>query len=174
MQLHEAITLITPVHYVPTKPVKWADLGCGSGLFTHALASLLPTDSILYAVDTNQASLASIADHEDVRIEKIHQDFVQDEWPFNSLDGILMANSLHFVKDKFTFLEKAKRHLTESGHFLLVEYDTDTPNPWVPYPLSYVSLIHLFVKAGYKTIEKLGEMPSLYSRANLYATAISH
>lgn len=172
MRLQEAIALIQNGYLSITEPVKWADLGCGTGLFTHALASLLPAGSLIYAIDTDQASLTSIADHNDVIIEKVRQDFVQDNWPFETLDGILMANSLHYVKDKPAFIEKANHHLTESDCFLLVEYDTDTANPWVPYPLRYNSLKQLFEKAGYLSVKKLHEMPSAYRKANLYVTLI--
>lgn len=174
MHLQEAIALIHNSYLSATGPVTWADLGCGTGLFTHALASLLPAGSLIYAIDTDRASLTGIADHNNVVIEKVRQDFVQDEWPFETLDGILMANSLHYVKDKSAFIKKANHHLTESGCFLLVEYDTDTPNPWVPYPLSYNSLKQLFEKAGYRSVEKLAEKPSIYGRAKLYSAYITH
>ena len=173
MQLHEAIALIQHRSFSSTKPVKWADLGCGTGMFTRALASLLPAGSIIYAVDTDQVSLASITDFNDVSIQTIRQDFVQDDWPFDDLDGILMANSLHYVKNQLTFLEKANRHLAEPGCLLLIEYDTDTPNPWVPYPLSYNSLRQLCQTAGYSSIEKIGEKSSLYGRSKLYSTHIT-
>lgn len=32
-------------------PVRWADLGCGSGTFTLALAGLLPSGSTIDAID---------------------------------------------------------------------------------------------------------------------------
>ena len=174
MQLHEAIALIRHSNreFEFTQPSKWADLGCGTGLFTRALASFQPSGSTIYAVDTNQSSLAVITNYNQVDIQKIGQDFVRDEWPFETLDGILMANSLHYVKDKLAFIEKAKFSLKKSGSFLVVEYDTDTANPWVPYPVSYNSLRQLFAKSGYTAIEKMHEMPSIYGRANIYSTSI--
>ena len=172
MQLRDAIALIQHNGYYPTKPSVWADLGCGTGMFTRALASLLQPGSFIYAMDTNKASLARITDYEDVAIQPVCQDFVRDEWPFEQIEGIVMANSLHYVKDKRLLIDKITNCLTEWGGILLVEYDTDVANPWVPYPLSYRSLTNLFTKAGFASIEKLQEMPSRYGSANLYTAYV--
>jgi ubiquinone/menaquinone biosynthesis C-methylase UbiE len=173
MQLKDAIALLENTHIRSSAPTKWADLGCGDGLFTKALASYQSPGSVIYAMDTNQTSLNRLTDVKEVSIKTSCQDFVQDEWPFDIVDGILMANSIHYVKDKPAFLDKASRHLTQSGSFLLVEYNSDTANPWVPYPLSYNSLRQLFTSAGYSIVEKLHERPSIYGRATMYSAYIS-
>jgi len=54
----------------------------------------------------------------------------------------------------------------------LVEYNTDKPNPWVPYPVGAHSLELLFAKAGYASFTKLHEMPSAYNTGNMYAAMI--
>lgn len=173
MTLQEAITLIQSDKLTATSPTIWADLGCGTGLFTHALTSLQPAGSHVYAVDTNRVALQPITDNQSVTITKICLDFVQDEWPFKIVDGLLMANSLHYVQNKPAFLDKVNRHLRVAGCFLLVEYDTDTANPWVPYPISFTSLRQLFSDAGYSVIEKLHQKPSVYGRANLYSAYVT-
>lgn len=172
MQLRDAISLIQHDGHYPATPSRWADLGCGTGLFTRALASLLQPGSFIYAIDTNKNSLSNITDYKDVAIKPVCQDFAQDKWPFERIDGLLMANSLHFVRDQPALIDKIQACLTESGGIFLVEYDTDVANPWVPYPLSYQTLTNLFKKAGFTSIEKLQERPSLYGSANLYATYI--
>jgi hypothetical protein len=53
------------------------------------------------------------------------------------LDGIIMANALHFVRDKRPLLQQLRGYLKANGRFLLVEYDTDHGNHWVPHPLAY-------------------------------------
>lgn len=172
MQLTEAIALIQHNDYDSARPSTWADLGCGTGLFTRALATRQPPGSVIYALDTDQTALRQLTNYNEVIIRTVCQDFVQAPWSFGPVDGLLMANSLHYVKDKPAFLEKAQGYLIKSGYFLLIEYDTDTANPWVPYPLSFLSLKHLFNTAGYSFVEKLHEMPSRYQRANLYSVLV--
>lgn len=172
MQLRDAIALIQHDGHYPATPSTWADLGCGTGMFTRALASLLQPGSFIYAIDTSKTSLADITSYEAITIKPVCQDFIRDEWPFERVDGLLLANSLHYVQDKRALIDKIKNSLTESGSILLVEYDTDVANPWVPYPLSYRSVTNLFEQAGFTSIEKLQEMSSQYGSANLYATFI--
>lgn len=168
MDLREAISLIDKA--VPLLPRQgqvqtWADLGCGSGLFTTAIARLLPAGSVVYGVDTNPTVPHSSS------IIPIKADFEKDDLPLNDLDGILMANSLHYVKDKATLVKKIQMYMQPNAPFLIVEYDTDQPVPrWVPNPVSYASLAKLFPH-----VQKLGERPSAYGRANIYAAiAASH
>ncbi len=204
MTLHEAITLIdhpafrhslafsasalpgpkdSPGSPVPrsqpsTRPLTWADLGCGSGLFTEALAQLLPTGSTVFGVDTkptlrqkptSEPGFPAIPGN--TTIIPIKADFEKDLLALQDLDGILMANSLHYIKDKPVLLQKLKTYTRPGSPFLIVEYDTDKPvGSWVPYPLSYSSLTKLFTG---RHIEKLGERPSVYGRANIYAAVIS-
>ena len=153
---------------------KWADLGCGDGLFTRALANLLGKDSIIHAADTNQRALSTIPDKEkETLIKKYKFDFVDKELPFNHLDGILMANSIHFVQDKSTFISRLKTRLKPAHTLLIIEYDMDVSNPWVPYPISFKSLEKFFRENGYDSILKLQEMPSLYNRANIYSAVVN-
>jgi hypothetical protein len=56
MELREAISLIQTGEIIQDKQTTWADLGCGSGLFTRALAGMLYSDSIVYAIDKNMSS----------------------------------------------------------------------------------------------------------------------
>lgn len=109
MEIREAYELIETAQLNSRKQV-WCDLGCGSGIFTLALADLLPSDSLIYAVDQNESSLKSIpASHRRVKIEKHCADFVENELPFASLDGILLANSLHYVRHNNDFLRKIEK-----------------------------------------------------------------
>ena len=172
MQLEEAIRLINHKEVMRSHPQRWADLGCGSGLFTAALASLLQKSSAIYAVDKSAHALQQVLASESVLIEKIEADFIQDDLRFRDLDGILMANSLHFVKDKTAFIHKAESYFKAKEYFLIVEYDMDVSNPWVPFPLSYYSLQSLFKKLGYNFIDKISETPSRYNRSNIYSVAV--
>jgi SAM-dependent methyltransferase len=153
--------------------IHWADLGCGSGLFTLALATLLQPGSTIYAVD-RQPKIRSQITPNQITIERIETDFVKHPLPLRDLDGILMANSLHYVKDKPTLIRTLRAaNLRPQPAFLIIEYDTDRPTPvWVPYPISFTSLANLFHAAGYSTITCLADHPSIYNRNKIYSAYI--
>lgn len=172
MELIKAIELISPAVDRFGQISTWADLGSGTGLFTTALAELLPKDSTIYAVDKNGSALRKLKPFLNVNLRKLEADFIKDVLPLSGLDGILMANALHFVAKKNAFISTARQWMNDEGCFILIEYDTDTPNPWVPYPVSFASATKLFEHSGYRKIKKLGTQPSLYQRAGIYAALI--
>src|SRR5262245_15955721 len=109
MEKAEAVQLIR--QGVIAEKSNWADLGCGDGMFTLALSSLISRGSVIYAVDSNSRALAKVLSVPQIKIEKIKANFEKDHLSLSNLDGILMANSIHFVKDKHSFIQKAKAWL---------------------------------------------------------------
>jgi len=172
MELTQAIELIKNKSITSSYKTGWADLGCGKGLFTAALAHLLEPGSIVYSVDKNRNSLNQLPSLiNGVIVEKIQADFFKEPLSLENLDGIIMANSLHFVKDKISFIHKAQKWLKGNGLLMVAEYDMDKANPWVPYPLSFHSLTLLFEKMGY-SVEKIHQRPSIFHRAGIYSALI--
>jgi SAM-dependent methyltransferase len=170
----EALTLLSPTPVNSSNPTRWADLGCGSGLFTLALASLLQSGSTVYAVDRQPKIRPQLTPNQ-VSIDPVKTDFVKNALPFRDLDGILMANSLHYVKDKPTLVRNLRTaNLRRQHALLIIEYDTDRPTPvWVPYPVSFASLQMFFHNAGYSTIIRLADHPSIYHRNAIYSAYIA-
>ena len=80
-----------------------------------------------------------------------------------------MANSLHFVASQRQFLHQCEAALAPSGRFLIVEYDTEIANPWVPHPVSFALLSRLASDVGFRRAQKLGSRRSRYQRAPMYA-----
>jgi methylase of polypeptide subunit release factors len=60
MELIEAAKMLENDSFNSLQKERWADLGCGSGTFTIALAGLLKPQSIIYAIDTNASALKQI------------------------------------------------------------------------------------------------------------------
>lgn len=149
----------------------WADLGCGSGVFTYALAGLLQPASKVVAVDRSLQRLD--AQYNGCEIEFIKSDIEHDPFPFGTMDGILLANALHYVKDQKLFIQKLKRSLTPGGTIILVEYDTEKSNPWVPYPVSFSKAKTIFAENGFEKIAKTGERQSVYRSEFIYACRIA-
>lgn len=172
MELAVAIGLIEKGVDNARSPQVWADLGAGKGLFTHALATLLHEGSTVYAVDRSSASLATIElPSPSVTLKKIQQDFVHD-LPPEPLTGILMANALHFVENKIAFIKKVRKKVGITGRVIIVEYDLHAANAWVPYPIHFEALEKLAKDAGFTTVTRMSQVPSLYNRANIYSAVL--
>jgi SAM-dependent methyltransferase len=96
-------------------------------------------------------------------VRTVQADFAGDV-DLPPLDGILMANSLHFNSDACAVLAHASRWLKPRGRLIIVEYDIDSPNPWVPFPLPWSRLPAAAACAGFAAARLLGTRPSLYHR----------
>lgn len=173
MELNTAIALIEKGVSKNTEKEVWADLGAGHGLFTRALATLLPMGSTLLAVDKDAKSLRTIEISDDIILEKIQLDFNTEILDTEQLNGILMANFLHYINDKKSFLLGIKKKLKAYGRIILVEYERDKANPWVPYPINYISLQKLSEDCGFGSIHKIGEVPSRYQQGTIYSALLT-
>jgi SAM-dependent methyltransferase len=146
----------------------WADIGAGTGAFTLALADLLGADGRIVAVDRDAGALREnarlvAARFPDVTLETMAADFTRPlELP--GLDGLLAANSLHYVpRDRQAVVVSAlAAHVRDGGRFVVVEYDADRGNPWVPHPFSYPSWERLAEDAGLSDTRLLGRVPSRF------------
>ncbi len=172
MKPEEAIGLLQHPGLGGSVVSTWADLGAGTGVFTTVLASVLARGSTVYAVDNNARSLEQVPSSSTVTIKTLRADFTSMDWKGPLLDGILMANSLHYVNDKYSVIRKLQSWLLPEGCFVLVEYDMDKANPWVPFPLPFSSMRALFGRAGYTSIERISTLPSIYNRSLIYSALI--
>ena len=140
MDHSDHVNLLKPADIKPGG--SWADLGAGSGAFTFATRELIGPTASIYAVDKDRASLnqleqayrARFGDSQNLNL--IAGDFSRT-LDIPPLDGIVMANSLHFFKDKEKILRHVSSYLKPNGILLIVEYNVDSGNLWVPYPFSF-------------------------------------
>jgi ubiquinone/menaquinone biosynthesis C-methylase UbiE len=156
----------------------WAELGSGRGAFTLALADLVGPDGTIYSIDKDQSSL-----QEQARANKkilhqhhptIHYLLGDYRFPLNlpPLKGVLMANTLHFHDQKTAILRLVDGYLQPRGNLIIVEYNSDRGNTWVPYPVSFDSWRSLAGAAGFKDTRLLSRVPSSFM-GEIYS-AISH
>jgi trans-aconitate methyltransferase len=139
----------------------WADFGAGSGNFTRALRQLLGPQAVIYALDQDAHALRSQRD-----AIPVHADFTQPlELPL--LDGILMANALHWLRDQS--LQRFAAYLRPGGRFLLVEYDVETPRGYVPHPVPYARFETLARAAGFNHVRHVANRVSPSGGADMYA-----
>ena len=150
----------------------WLELGSGTGAFTLALADLLGPGGTIHSVDTDSGALATQAKavhsrFDAVRLDQRVADFTRP-LGFSGMDGVLMANSLHFVKNKAPVLALVHGYLKPDGTFVLVEYDADRGNLWVPHPISFTTWLAVAPTAGFTGTHQLGRVPSRFLNA-IYA-----
>jgi len=173
MRLRDAIEMLADSDVEALVPTTWADLGAGDGTFTLALAEMLAPGSVIHVVDLDGSALRRIPSaHKGARITTLQGDFMKQPWPFDDLDGILLANSLHYVEDQPAFIRACESHMKSRRNFLVVEYDTSEANRWVPYPVGQARLKALFERAGYPSVRVLRSRPSIYRRAPIYSAAV--
>lgn len=156
----------------------WADFGSGGGAFTLALADVLEEGATIYSIDRdanalNQQRRAMRDQFPKLAVNYVNADFTR-KLDLPPLDGVLMANSLHFVRQKETVLELIHSTLKPGGRLLVVEYNTDVGNTWVPYPFSFETWVKLASKNGFRDTRLLGARPSrflgeIYSALSLKA-----
>jgi ubiquinone/menaquinone biosynthesis C-methylase UbiE len=106
MKISEAMALIRNPTLQQNRIHCWCDLGCGTGAFTMGLAQSL-TSGTIHVVDLDSKALGTIPDEDHgVVIRKVLADLRSPGLRLPSVDGILMANSLHFIQDQHLFIKK--------------------------------------------------------------------
>ena len=152
----------------PARPdgALWADLGSGSGAFTLALADLLGPNGRIVSVDRDAGALRDQARSMTVHfpavdLRQLTADFMS-ELGLPPLDGVVMANSLHFQADHRRAVTHVRSMLRPGGRFVLVEYDADHGNPWVPHPLSFETWRSTAVGCGLTEPRLVHRVPSRF------------
>jgi SAM-dependent methyltransferase len=154
----------------------WADLGSGTGAFTLALADLLGSGGVIHSVDIDAGALRTQSDAVRRRFPAttLHQHLADFTRPLElpDLDGVVMANSLHFARDQAALLVLVFRSLRPGGRLVIVEYDSDRGNPWVPHPISARAWPNVAAAAGFTGTHELWRVPSRFLGAIYAACSI--
>jgi ubiquinone/menaquinone biosynthesis C-methylase UbiE len=168
------VNLLRPAN-LPTGGT-YADFGAGSGAFTLALRELVGLDATIYAVDKHRASLNELESNHRARFQTtrnlilLTSDFSRS-LNLPPLDGIVMANSLHFFKDKEKILKNVREFLKPTGALLIVEYNVDVGNMWVPYPFTFETFGKHIAHTGFSEPRLLAEAPSHFLKGFYSAIA---
>lgn len=151
---------------VPATGGVWADLGSGTGAFTLALADLLGEAGEIYSVDKDAGALREQERAMRARFPHavVHYCTADITAPLDipPLDGVIIANALHFARDKARVVQSIKSCLRPNGRLILVEYNVDRGNAWVPYPLSYPTWEALAQHCGFANTKLLATVPSRF------------
>jgi ubiquinone/menaquinone biosynthesis C-methylase UbiE len=144
----------------------WADFGSGEGAFTLALRDLVGPEGEIFSVEKDRARLdRQQRDFQtrfpDSRVHFVEADFTRP-LELLPLDGFVMANALHFFRDKERLLRQLGGYLKPQGCLVLVEYNVDVGNSWVPYPMAFEAFERLAVRAGFTRPSLLTTVPSRF------------
>ncbi len=159
---------------VPETGGTWADLGAGAGSCTGALRDLVGTSGTIFAVDRDAEAIhrlrQALAGEPGAAIRPVQGDFTA-HLDLPPLDGLLMANALHFVGGQLATLRQVVSYLRPGGRFLLVEYDAPGGLPWIPFPLPFERFGALAAQAGLSTPTLVGARRSPSTGVVMYAAA---
>lgn len=152
----------------------WADFGSGRGSFTLALAELLGPGSTIYSIDKDGRALdrqkkVMKSRFPNTTVYYLKKDLSQP-LDLPALDGLVAANVLHFWRDKEKLIRSLRSYLRPGGRFLVVEYNSDRGNFWVPFPFAYESWRRLAALSGFEHTELLAAAPSSFM-GEFYAAA---
>jgi ubiquinone/menaquinone biosynthesis C-methylase UbiE len=145
---------------------RWLELGAGNGAFTLALADLLGDRGHILALDRERWALAELTARLAERFPGtgVHTavvDFTR-ELHGGPFDGVLAANSLHFVADLGPVLAAIRTALRPGGRLVIVEYDAAHGNPYVPHPISLARWRTLAPETGFTMPRLLNRVPSRF------------
>ncbi len=152
----------------PSAAGAWADFGSGTGAFTLALRDLMGPDAEIFSVERDESRLDQQQRNFLVRFPESNVQFLQADFtePLDlpRLEGIVVANAIHFYRDKERLLRQFREYLKPDGRLVVVEYNADRGNPWVPHPISFETLRQLTPKAGYTEAQLVATVPSSFLR----------
>jgi ubiquinone/menaquinone biosynthesis C-methylase UbiE len=167
MKHEEAVALIADA--VGGHDGVWVDLGAGGGTFTRALAEVLGPTSRVYAIDRDAEAVTALstwasenAPHVTAMAADLSRALDLDALIGSPLDGILIANALHFIRDADVALERFVKAMQPTGRVVLIEYDRREASRWVPYPIPISRLPSLAAAAGLSPFTVTASRPSMY------------
>lgn len=105
-----------------------ADLGCGPGCFTVPIARRIEPEGIVYAVDSSARMLEYLRSNlqrskvKRSLIKVINSDVAKTKIPSASIDFTVIANILHDVEDKDSFLQEVRRISKPKSKLLDVDW----------------------------------------------------
>jgi len=120
--MHDPVKLLSP--YIQNGMAA-ADIGCGMGMFSLAMAKLVGDNGRVYSVDIQQkmldalrkrATRAGVADR--IRLIHTNEESIGVQEP---VDFVLAFWMVHEVRDKKRFFDQVASVLKKAGAFLFVE-----------------------------------------------------
>lgn len=143
---------------------RWADFGSGDGAFTLALRELLGPEMEILSIEKDRTRLQEQHRRFHAMFPKSNVTFMDADFSepldMGTLDGIVIANALHFFQAKEPIVWQLRKYLKPRGRFVVVEYNVDKGNHWVPFPISFSTFQTLARKTAFADPKLLCTKPS--------------
>ena len=150
-------------HFKIAEGMKVADFGSGHGFFAVPIARRVGPYGRVYAIDVvadTLSHLRSEAEGEKLsQIHFIHSDLEKERGSFlsnQSVDRVLLINTLYMLDNKEAALEEARRVLKPKGLFVLIDWK-DSFNFLGPHPDHVIALpaaLDLVLLQGFKIFKE--------------------
>lgn len=160
------IMFLTPIHLVKELYLKAGDracdLGCGTGVYTIALAREVGESGQVYAVDVHRDALHTLAGTLDklgiLNVEMLWAN-IEKGIPIDaySLDAVVMSNILFQLDDIDSALSHVSKLLKPEGQLMIVEW-SGSHSGIGPHPSNVVleeRAISLVQKHGFRMLKRL-------------------
>lgn len=179
LNLQEAVAFLGPA--IGSTTASWADLGAGRGVFTQALAAILDEDATILAVDKDDGALRELRRlanriRPEGRITVTKGD-LEEPRAIRKLEemrpaGVLLSNVLHYVTEPGGVLRELAQLIMPGGRIVVIEYDRNRANRWVPHPLPLDRMSDVAAAAGLTMSGVLSRRPSAY-QGDMYSVSLS-
>ena len=160
------------VEALALKPgMRIADLGAGSGYFTHRFVEAVTESGKVYVIDVEPEALKYVEE----RLAHIHRPYTADfilarpdnpKLPFESVDLIFICNTYHHLEDRSTYFRNVKSALKPGGRIAIVDYYHDARSGELSFPKKHLiprdTVIEELTAAGYKLIKEETFLPKQY------------
>lgn len=146
----------------------FADIGCGTGLFTFP-ASEIGGSAQIYAVDVSEEMLGDVrsvaAKKSIVNIITVKSDAYDFKLSDGAADFILICAVLHEIDDKARFIKEAKRICKTGGKIAVIDFgETDTGfGPPMRMRIKSGETADLLTEAGFTGIVTLDISQAYYA-----------
>jgi ubiquinone/menaquinone biosynthesis C-methylase UbiE len=145
-----------------------ADLGAGTGYFSHYLSAAVGPSGSVLAVDPEPKMVAHLRE----RAEREHTDNVvpilasldNPRLPVGSVDLVLIVDTYHHLDDRLTYLRALQRFLRPRGRVAVIDWHK-RPLPVGPPPehkLAREQVVEEMTAAGYRLVAEPEILPYQY------------